>query len=119
VSAPAPWLNPDDVRGWLALPAAGAPGADPADEDRLAIACGSAQSFAERCRPEFRDDAGVYTPDAEVSAGAVQLAARIYRRRLSSGGIESFGDNVLYTPRFDPEIERALRIGAYAMPGVG
>ena len=47
------------------------------------------------------------------------LAARLVRRRNSPGGVESFGDSVLYVARFDPEIARALRSGNWAMPGVG
>jgi hypothetical protein len=56
---------------------------------------------------------------ADVQLGTVMLAARTYRRRNSAGGVESFGDSVLFVARFDPDIERLLRLNTQARPGVG
>jgi hypothetical protein len=56
---------------------------------------------------------------ADVQLGTVMLTARTYRRRNSAGGVESFGDSVLFVARFDPDIERLLRLNLQARPGVG
>jgi len=58
----------------------------------------------------------VYTPDAEVLTAAVMLAAKIYRRRNSPGGMETSFDQITYVARYDPEIERALRQGRSSKP---
>ncbi|WP_330182820.1 phage head-tail connector protein [Nocardia sp. NBC_01503] len=58
-------------------------------------------------------------PDRLVQ-GAVMLAARIYRRRNSPSGVESFGElGPIYVQRNDPDIAHLLGLGAYARPAVG
>ena len=80
----------------------------------------------QRCRPEWAgvDDADppapTYTPDAETYQGAVMYAGRELRRRNSPAGVETFGDvGVSFVAKYDPDIDRALRTGAYRRPGVG
>lgn len=52
--------------------------------------------------------------------GAVMLAARYHRRRNSPGGVETFGDGgAAYVPRYDADLDRLLRINAWASPQVG
>lgn len=52
--------------------------------------------------------------------GAVMLAARVYRRRNSPSGVESFGElGPLYVQRNDPDIAQLLGMGAYTRPKVG
>ncbi|WP_146743886.1 hypothetical protein [Corynebacterium heidelbergense] len=52
--------------------------------------------------------------------GAVMLAARYHRRRNSPGGVETFGDSgAAYIPRYDADLDRLLRINAWATPQVG
>lgn len=54
--------------------------------------------------------------------GATMLAARVYRRRNSPNGVESFGSEVagaVYTRSSDPDIAQLLEIGRYARPQVG
>lgn len=52
--------------------------------------------------------------------GAVMLAARGYRRRNSPGGVESMGEmGGVYTPRYDADLDRHLRINDWALPAVG
>ena len=52
--------------------------------------------------------------------GAVMLASRLYRRRNSPGGVESFGDmGAAYVPRYDADLDRLLRINDWAAPQVG
>ena len=123
------WLDVADVKEQLRLTG------DTADDDLVARCSAAVEPQVQRARPDLvipatpagRDARGritaaaaaTYSPDAEVYQAAVMLAARLVRRRNSPGGVESFGDSVLYVARFDPEIARALRSGNWAMPGVG
>ena len=111
------WLQPADVKAYLRI-------TDTADDDLVARACAAVEPFVQRCRPDMLVTSGeppvtAFTPDGEVYQAGVALAARLYRRRNSPGGIEAMTDNALYVARFDPDIERALRRGYYAIPGVG
>ncbi len=119
MTAPAPaWLAPDDVRNWLTSSGA-AVLPEPGDVGRV---CESVALFCQGARWEFWNaDRTVYTPDAEVKQAAIMLAARVIRRRNSPGGIEQFGTDglVSYVARFDPDIERSLRLGSWARPAVG
>ncbi|MFC9895037.1 hypothetical protein ACFVMC_15235 [Nocardia sp. NPDC127579] len=52
--------------------------------------------------------------------GAVMLAARVFRRRNSPAGVESFGElGPIYVQRNDPDVGQLLGLGAYARPAVG
>lgn len=54
---------------------------------------------------------------ADVQLGALMLASRLVRRRLSPNGIEAItGDTVAYASRRDSDIARLLRLDA---PRVG
>jgi hypothetical protein len=124
------WLDVADVKEQLRID-----GADTTDDDLISRCSAAVEPQVQRARPDLlvpaapagRDARGritaaapaTYSPDAEVYQAAVMLASRLVRRRNSPGGVESFGDSVLYVARFDPEISRALRSGNWAMPGVG
>lgn len=124
------WLDVSDVKEQLRIA-----GADVTDDALITRCCAAAEPQVERARrdlfhyydpdipnPPDPPPAGwpvVYEPDAEVYQAAVMLAARTVRRRNSPGGVESFGESVLYVARYDPEISRALRSGNWALPGVG
>lgn len=57
---------------------------------------------------------------AGVKLGAVMLAARLYRRRNSPAGVESFSDmGASYVSRYDSDLDRQLRINAWTPPRVG
>ena len=63
---------------------------------------------------------GVTEYGADIKQGAVMLAARVWRRRNSPSGVESFADlTPVYVSRNDPDIAMMLGIGAYATPKVG
>lgn len=107
------WLDPSRVAAWLKLPTPLPDG----DADLLADASAEAERVAELYRPEWWDaDRATYAPDDETMGGATRLAGRIWRRRNSPGGIETFADSTMYVARFDPEIERALRMSAWLRP---
>jgi hypothetical protein len=118
------WLDVADVKAQLRIM-----GADTTD-DALVTRCAAAtEPQVQRARPDQypapapltapRVAGPVYAPDAEVYQAAVMLAARLVRRRNSPGGVETFGESVLFVSRYDPEIARALRTGLWALPGVG
>lgn len=57
---------------------------------------------------------------AEVTLGAVMLAARLARRRNSPNGLESATDlNVTYVARHDSDISRLLQLDGHQAPAVG
>lgn len=52
--------------------------------------------------------------------GANMLAARLYRRRNSPAGVESFGElGAVYVQRNDPDIAQLLSLGRYSRLAVG
>ena len=62
----------------------------------------------------------VFDADVEVFQGAVMFGAREYRRRNTPAGMQNFGDGgVSYVSRWDNDIDRALRVGAFRPPKVG
>lgn len=56
---------------------------------------------------------------ADVQQAGVMLAARLYRRRNTPGGIESMADTAVYVPRRDSDVDRLLHMGAWAPPRAG
>ena len=57
---------------------------------------------------------------ADHQLGALMLAVRLYRRRDSPAGVESFGaDGPAYVQRNDPDVAMLLGLGSYAPPVVG
>jgi hypothetical protein len=124
------WLDVADVKAWLRIA-----GADTIDDDLLARCAAAVEPQVQRARPDqtvFYDPDDpyppdppppgwpvVYEPDAEVYQAAGMLAAKMYRRRNSPGGIESYGDQVLYPARWDQEIDLALRTANRRLPAVG
>jgi hypothetical protein len=115
------WLAPSDVSDWLTQNG-GATGPELARVTRVAAAV---EPQVQQARPDrwvySTEDPPVatYVPDAEVYQAAVQLAARVVRRRNSPGGLESMSESVVYVSRWDPDIQRALRQGPYRPAQVG
>lgn len=54
----------------------------------------------------------------DTRLGALMLAARLYDRRDSRGGVVNIGDSVSYIARHDVDIARLLRLDSYAKPKV-
>lgn len=55
-----------------------------------------------------------------VVEGATLLAARLFRRKNSPAGVESFGElGAAYVMRNDPDIAMLLRLGSWQTPAVG
>jgi hypothetical protein len=57
---------------------------------------------------------------ARIVEGANMLAARLFRRKNSPAGVESFGDQgATYVMRNDPDIAMLLKMGTYTPPQIG
>ncbi len=98
-------ITVNDVQGWTRDS-----GSDP---DALALVVAAVNSLVATL-PAVPAD-GVW-PD-HVRAGAVMLAARLYRRRNSPNGIETIDAlGTTYVTRYDADIARMLRL---SMPVVG
>jgi hypothetical protein len=114
-----PWpavtpITPADVKAWLKIDAG-----DTADDAILQAICDavmawvSALPYVAGLDPELD-----WPPD--VRQGAVQLAARWFRRRLSPSGIDAITDaGAVYVARADPEISQLLHLDRWAHPRVG
>ncbi|WP_431229326.1 hypothetical protein [Paenarthrobacter nicotinovorans] len=64
------------------------------------------------------DPSGFYWA-ATTKLGAIMLAARIYQRRNSPGGVTAVGDVATYVPRYDNDIARLLNLDSFTKPMVG
>jgi len=56
---------------------------------------------------------------APVVQGALMMAARFFTRRRSPTGVATYTDTggPVFTPRWDPDVEKMLGIGKWAPPG--
>jgi hypothetical protein len=55
-----------------------------------------------------------------IQLGATMLAARLFRRKNSPAGVESFGQlGAAYVMRNDPDIAQLLALGNYQLPQIG
>lgn len=115
----APWpavtpITPADVKAWLKIDA------DDTDDDAILTGICEAVMWWVAALPYVAglDPEMDWPPD--VHQGAVQLAARWYRRRLSPSGIDAITDaGAVYVARSDPEISQLLHLDNHAFPRVG
>lgn len=92
----------------------------PAATDRalLADVCSAVNEWVSRLSwVSAGADPNVWPVSADQ--GAVMLAARMYRRRNTPGGVESFDGSAVYVPRRDSDVDMLLRVGSYQHPAVG
>lgn len=55
-----------------------------------------------------------------IQLGATMLAARLWRRKNSPAGVESFGQlGAAYVMRNDPDIAQLLALGSHQLPQIG
>lgn len=105
--------TPDDVAAWLRLTPS------TADAALLADVCAAVNEWVGRMAWIVKHNDSVGSWPVSADQGAVMLAARMYRRRNTPGGVEAFTDTVVYVPRRDSDVDQMLRVGSYQMPGVG
>lgn len=102
-------ITPEQVAAWLRLP-------DGADADLLGQVTDATNVWIAGL-PHWQ--AGTEPWPADLTQGAVMLAARLYRRRNTPAGIESMPDGAVYLPKRDGDVDPLLKIGRYAPPRVG
>jgi hypothetical protein len=61
----------------------------------------------------------VYSPGPDVVQGAVIFAGKIWYRRQSPDGVETFTASVAYVQSTDDQTQQLLRLGFYRLPRVG
>jgi hypothetical protein len=104
-------ITADQVAAWGHLGAS--------TDMELVTECADAVNAWVTTLPVVADSAEPATWSASVILGATMLAARLYHRRSSPGGVESFTDGLVYLPRRDSDVDLLLAIGRYSRPGVG
>ena len=107
-------ITPAAVKAWLKIDAT-----DTTDDAMLQDICDAVMVWVGALPYVAKLDPLLEWP-ADVRQGAVQLAARWYRRRLSPSGIDSITDaGAVYVARADPEISQLLHLDRWAYPQVG
>ena len=98
---------------------------DPADDAHIAAIVDTVNALTRRLPTARRSADPATDPVARewfppTVRGAIMLAARLYARRNSPAGVESFGElGPVYVSRNDPDVSMLLEIGAYAPPAIG
>ena len=98
-------------------------GADPGRDVRVSRRVAAVNTFV-RDLPVASDALTFGTPPPawpdHVVLGATMLATRLWRRKDSPSGVETFTDQgAVYVSRNDPDVAQLLRIGNYTPPMVG
>ena len=109
-----PALTVEGVKAWLKI-------TDSADDELIGWSLSATLAHVRRLPFIYRqpdpDDPETWEGDARL--GTLMLTARTFRRRNTPGGLEAIADQIAYTPQYDPDIERLLRVGKRSAPGVG
>lgn len=95
------------------------PSDDERDADRLAMIVAAVNSQVRSWRVSTAAVDQASWPE-RIQLGATMLAARIYRRKNSPAGVESFGSQgAVYVSRTDPDIAQLLGLGPHQPPTAG
>lgn len=93
--------------------------ADTRDDDQLADIVAAVNSEV-RTWAIAQDAVDAAQWPERIAHGATMLAARLFRRKGSPAGVESFtGMGAAYVMRTDPDIAMLLKLGAWQRPAVG
>lgn len=110
-----PLVTVPQVKSWARI-------TDANDDDTLALVVAAVVELVQGlpvAQASNTDPAPDDWPDS-VRMGATMLAARVFRRRNTPGGVEAAGDfGIAYVRRNDPDIAQFLELGDYGRPGVG
>ena len=110
------WTDTAAVKAYLGLNPA-----DVFDEAALDGAVAAANAYLDRLPARLTSTIDEPpAPLATATQAATMQAARWYSRRNSPQGVANFEElGAAYVSRYDPDLERLLRIGRSAMPSVG
>ncbi|MFI5861203.1 hypothetical protein [Streptomyces sp. NPDC051546] len=99
----------------IPLPAAGTP-----DLVWLTQAVDAINALAVDTVPRLRTVPPLTVWPEDVRAGLLMQAQRLFARRSSPTGVAAYTDSgPAYVARWDPDVERLLRIGSWAPPQAG
>jgi hypothetical protein len=105
-------ISTTQVINWLRLPAS-----EQIDNDNLLLVVASVNQYVSSLPDIDIQPWGDWSENTVL--GATMLAARVYRRRSSVNGIESFtegGGGTAYVSRYDSDIARLLHTDIYQKP---
>lgn len=105
-------ISTDDVASWSGITVIGSQ-----EQTILPLIVDAVNVYVESLPHIDRDEAGQWA--ATTHLGAILLAARLYRRKNSPGGIEAVGDSMSYIARYDSDISRLLNTDSFRKPVVG
>ena len=107
-------ITADQVAEYLGIPMPTEPG----DLLVLTTATNAVNTLIPATVPRVRAlPAGTDWPDDVLNAAYLQ-AARFWTRRRSPTGIATYTETgAVFTPRWDPDVEKLLHIGDWAPPG--
>lgn len=103
-------ITPDDVTAWSGLTL-------PVGDGPMTMVTAAINHYVDSLPSIDCDASGAWA--ATTKLGAIMLAARVYRRKNSPGGIEAVGDSMSYIARYDSDISRLLNIDTFRKPVVG
>lgn len=87
-------------------------------DEHMQMCADAVTAYVDKLPHIERDENGDWA--ASTKLGALMLGARLYKRRNSPNGIESFGEiGNTYVSRYDSDIARLLHIEAFRKPQVG
>lgn len=92
------------------------------DRPQLGMVVSATNVFVRRLKGSDGEpvDGQPFVWPADVVLGATMLAGRLWRRRDSPAGVETFaGDGAVYVQRTDPDVAMLLQLGPYAPPRIG
>ncbi|WP_144659047.1 hypothetical protein [Paenarthrobacter nicotinovorans] len=107
-------ITTQEVLDWLGH--TGQPTAD--DTKALELVTAATIGYVDSLPNIDLDPSGFYWADT-TKLGAIMLAARMYQRRNSPGGVTAIGDVATFVPRYDNDIARLLNLDSFTKPMVG
>lgn len=112
MSTPAPWLTPEDVAGYLDLPAASVEA-----DDNLALSTAAVKAAVETRRSDlWKGDPAVFTPGDDVRAGSIIWAGLIYQTRNAPSGFAGYGDETMLFDSLGARRAEVMRLIGWRRP---
>ncbi|MBS2533860.1 hypothetical protein KGQ20_13890 [Catenulispora sp. NF23] len=97
-----------------------APDPGTADAVWLAQATAAINALAVDTVPRLRTDPPPVEWPEDIRTGLLMQAQRLFARRSSPTGVAGYTDaGATYVSRWDPDVEKLLRIGSWTRPEVG
>lgn len=107
-------ITAQEVTNWMGHSAP----TEPDDVQALELVISAVTKYVESLPNIEFDPSGFYWA-ATTKLGAIMLAARMYQRRNSPGGVTAIGDVTTYVSRYDSDIARLLNLESFTKPMVG